>query len=124
MAEWPTLEELETQLGISSPEGLPLERVTILERALSASIEQVRIDTVGLEPTDPETGEPYPPGSEPEPSESMAAAALLLAVRITKAPDAPFGVAAVFDSGGLYKAVNDPDYRRLLKGQRLRFGIA
>jgi hypothetical protein len=108
---WPTLEELKSQLGINGE--LPFERETILSRALAASIEQVLTDTTGRLVEDLF-----------EPSDSQAAAALLLAVRIVKAPDAPFGIAAVFDSGGLYKATNDPDYRRLLKGERSNFGVA
>lgn len=108
MAEWPSLEELKAQLGITV--ALPLEREAILQRALSAAIDQVVLDTDIL--------------YLDAPTDSLAAAALLLAVRVTKAPDAPFGVAAVFDSGGLYKAVSDPDYRRLLKGARSSFGVA
>lgn len=111
MGAWPTLEELKVQLGING--ALPEDRETILSRALAASIDVVLKDTSGelLEDVD-------------QPSEQQAAAALLLAVRITKAPDAPFGVAAVFDAGGLYKATNDPDYRKLLKGERSNFGVA
>lgn len=118
MAEWPTIGELLLQLGVTVPLAeLPDDRQTTLERALAAAQEQVRIDTTGLEP---EEGEEELPAV----TDSQAAAALLLAVRITKAPDAPFGVAAVFDAGGIYKATNDPDYRRLLKGSRSRFGVA
>jgi len=108
---WPTLEELKSQLGINGE--LPQDRETVLTRALAASIDLVLTDTSGelLEDT-------------PEPTPQQAAAALLLAVRVVKAPDAPFGIAAVFDSGGLYKASNDPDYRKLLKGQRSNFGVA
>lgn len=107
---WPTLDELKTQLGIEPSLELPSDREAILQRALQAAQDQVVIDTSG--------------DGDLEPSESLAAAALLLAVRVTKAPDSPFGVAAVFDAGGLYKATNDPDYTRLIKGHRSRFGIA
>jgi hypothetical protein len=41
-----------------------------------------------------------------------------------KAPDAPFGVAAIFDTGGIYVARQNPNYLRLLKGSRQRFGVA
>jgi hypothetical protein len=108
MAEWPSLDELKAQLGITQE--LPLAREVILQRALAAAIDQVILDT-SIEYLD-------------TPTDSVAAAALLLAVRVTKAPDAPFGVAAVFDAGGIYKAVSDPDYRRLLKGHRAAFGVA
>lgn len=118
MAEWPTTDELLAQLGITvALEELPEPKQTTITRALAAAQEQVRIDTTGLEPAEGET-------ELPAVTDSQAAAALLLAVRVTKAPDAPFGVAAVFDMGGIYKAANDPDYRRLLKGSRRRFGIA
>jgi hypothetical protein len=116
---WPTLGELLVQLGINTAqEGIPADRLAILNRALAAAREQVEIDTVGFPAVEPAI---YPPEDPPE---SLAAAALHLAVRVVKAPDAPFGIAAVFDSGGIYKARNDPDYVRLLKGYRFNVGIA
>ncbi len=84
-------------------------------RALAAAKEQVQIDigaTIGDEA-----------GDEPL-TYSLAAAALLLAVRILKSPEAAFGVAAVFDGGGIYVAKQDVNYQRLIKGHRRRFGIA
>jgi hypothetical protein len=57
-------------------------------------------------------------------TDSLAAAALLLAVSVMKAPDAPFGVASTFDTGGIYVARHNPNYTRLLKGNRVRFGVA
>ena len=116
---WPTIAELRSELGISQTTSLPSEREVILARALAAAIEQVLIDCYGS------AGPPIlEPPVEFVPSASQEAAALLLAVKVTKAPSAPFGVAAVFDAGGLYVAANDPQYRRLLKGQRLAFGVA
>jgi hypothetical protein len=115
MAQWPTIGELLEQIGTTTPlEELPSDRQTILNRALAAAIELVKTDTTGDTEEEP----------APEPSEALSQAALLLAVRVVKAPDAPFGIAAVFDSGGLYKATNDPDYRKLLKGSRSNFGVA
>jgi hypothetical protein len=61
---------------------------------------------------------------EVTPNESLAQGALLLAVTAMKAPDAPFGVAAIFDTGGIYVARQNPNYLRLLKGSRQRFGVA
>lgn len=61
---------------------------------------------------------------EIEVTDSLAAAALLLATSVMKAPDAPFGVASTFDTGGIYVARHNPNYTRLLKGNRVRFGIA
>jgi hypothetical protein len=115
---WPTLEELKSELGITATT-LPPTREVILTRALDAAIEQVLIDCYGVA---------GPLEVEPPiafiPTASQEAAALLLAVKVTKAPSAPFGVAAVFDAGGLYVAARDPQYRRLIKGQRTSFGVA
>jgi hypothetical protein len=41
-----------------------------------------------------------------------------------KAPDAPYGVATVFDTGGFYVARQHPNYQLLLVGQRSSFGVA
>jgi hypothetical protein len=113
---WPTLEELKSELGITQT--LPPEREVILERALAAAQDQVKIDVAGRANAT-EYWE-----DEVDLTPSLEAAALLLAVKITKAPSAPFGVAAVFDAGGLYVAARDPQYRRLLKGHRVAFGVA
>ena len=58
------------------------------------------------------------------PNASTASAALILATMAVKAPDAPFGVAAVFDTGGLRVAAQHPTYLRMLVGNRRSFGIA
>jgi hypothetical protein len=47
-----------------------------------------------------------------------------LAVMVSKAPDAPYGIAAVFDTGGLAVAAQHPTYNRLLTGHRRSFGIS
>ena len=114
---WPTVDELKHELGITSV-SLPAAQVTILNRALAAAIAKVKIDVAGREDAE-EYWE-----DDPDLTPNLEAAALLLAVKVTKAPSAPFGVAAVFDSGGLYVAAQDPQYRRLLKGHRIAFGIA
>lgn len=108
---WPELDELKAQLGIKGE--LSADRELTLTRALAAAIEQVQQDTTPADAEEPT-----------EPTASLAAAALLLAVRVTKAPDSPFGVAAVFDAGAIRKVANDPDYKRLLKGHRSNFGVA
>jgi hypothetical protein len=107
MAEWPDLETLKRALGMDPDEAD--SRDDDLQLSLDAAVEQVEIDV----------GEPVT-----EPSASLARAALLLAVTVWKAPDAPFGVAAVFDAGGIYVARANPNYLRLLKGHRVAFGIA
>lgn len=105
MASWPELEELKSELGVTSSSS-----DTVLTRSLEASIEQVVIDCGG-EPIE-------------EPTASQAQAALVLAVMVAKAPAAPYGVAAVFDLGALRVAANHPTYLRLLVGQRTAWAIA
>jgi hypothetical protein len=128
MADWPNLALLKQALGVDRS-----DKDDLLEQALGAAIEGVIIDcggdpvsvsfssddvTVSL--VDASAEEPV----EIDVDDSLAAAALLLAVSITKAPDAPFGVASTFDTGGIYVARHNPNYTRLLKGHRVRFGIA
>lgn len=109
--DWPTVDELKRRLGIrTSDSGLD----TDAGNALDAAIEQVILDT-GWD-VDEDSG-------ELEVTASLHEAALLLAVATYKAPEAPFGVAAVFDMGGIYVARQNPNYQRLLVGQRLRFPI-
>jgi hypothetical protein len=132
--DWPTLAELKDILGVKGA-----ARDVTLRRALYAAIEQVGTD---LGYSDLTVDEESPDGAlvlegwvdrddddEPivvvvVPNASLSAAALLLATTTAKAPDAPFGVAAVFDMGGIYVARQNPNYQRLLKGRRLRFGVA
>ena len=57
------------------------------------------------------------------PTHSLSQAALILAVMTCKAPDAPYGVAAVFDLGGLRVAAQHPTYLRMLTGHRHAFGV-
>lgn len=109
---WPTLAELKLQLGVTSS-----VKDDLLERALGAAIEQVKVDCLGSRAI--ADGEDIT-----DPSLSQEQAAMLLAVMATKAPDAPYGVASVFDTGALYVARQHPGYQRLLVGQRSSFGIA
>jgi hypothetical protein len=83
-----------------------------VQDAIDAAIEIIEADT----------GQVF--GSGDAPSAKLSQAALLLAVSGFKAPDAPFGVAAIFDVGGLYVARSNPNSVRLIKGERVRFGIA
>jgi hypothetical protein len=112
VASWPTLEELKAELGVTvstSDEALA--------RSLEASIEQVQIDCLGDLPA-----VTHPIVTNPTASQSQAA--LVLAVMVAKAPAAPYGVAAVFDSGALRVSANHPTYLRLLVGQRTSWPIA
>jgi hypothetical protein len=101
---WPTLEELKAELGVTSSSS-----DVVLARSLDAAIGQVQIDCGG---------------PIVEPSSSQSSAALVLAVMVAKAPAAPYGVAAVFDSGALRVSANHPTYLRLLVGQRTAWPIA
>jgi len=112
MAEWPDADAVKRRLGITSASA---ELTADVELSLEAAIEQV-LNDVGR---DPEID-----SGEVEVTASLSAAALLLAVSCFKAPDAPYGVAAVFDTGGLYVARDHPSYQRLLVGARETFGIA
>lgn len=112
MAEWPEADEVKRRLGItSSSSGVDAD----VASALEAAIEQVTLDTGWDSEEDSGTLEV---------TASLHEAALLLAVACFKAVDAPHGVAAVFDLGGIYVARQNPHYDRLLVGQRVRFPIA
>jgi hypothetical protein len=110
---WPDLARLKQVLGVTSD-----TQDDLLDAALDAAIEQVQIDVSGSAATFDDTD--YPDG----PTASLAQAALLLAVMTVKAPDAPYGVAAVFDTGGIRVAAEHPSYLRMLVGQRKTFGLA
>ena len=109
---WPTLAEVKLQLGVTAS-----VKDDLIQRALDAAIEQVKVDCLGSRAI--ADGEDIT-----SPSASQEQAAMLLAVTTVKAPDAPFGVAAVFDTGVFYAARQHPAYQRLLVGQRSSFGIA
>ena len=112
MADWPELAQLKQALNVNTT-----ARDTLLQSALAAAIEQVQTDTAG-------SSEAFEDASEGlEITESLSQAALVLAVMVTKAPDAPYGVAAVFDTGGLRVAAQHPTYERLLTGSRHSFGV-
>ena len=112
MADWPTLDELKLSLNVNTD-----ARDSLLTPALAAAIDQVKIDCAG-------TPEAFDDASEGlEVTDSLSQAALLLAVMVTKAPDAPYGVAAVFDTGGLRVASTHPTYTRLLTGSHNAFGV-
>lgn len=113
MAAWPTLAQLKLALNVNTD-----ARDTLLQPALDAAIDQVKIDCAGTPEAFDDTSEGL------EVTNSLSQAALLLAVMVTKAPDAPYGVAAVFDTGGLAVAAQHPTYLRLLTGEQHAFGIA
>jgi hypothetical protein len=104
MAAWPDLLALKRALGVTST-----DRDTDLQLALDAAIEQTQLDA-GI--------------ATPTPSASLAQASLVLAVMVMKAPDAPYGIAGVFDVSAVKVAADHPTYQRLMAGQRARFPIA
>lgn len=131
MADWPDLAMLKQALGANTS-----AKDDLLQQALGAAIEGVVTDCGGapvvvtfsagapsVELVDPSPDDESVP-LEVRVTDKLASAVLLLAVSVMKAPDAPFGVASTFDSGGIYVARHNPNYIRLLKGNRLRFGIA
>jgi len=129
MADWPDLALLKQALGIDRD-----DKDTLLEDALAAAIEGVVADCGGS-PVEVEfgsDGEPMVSLTDPsaeEPIEitvtaKLARAALHRAGTVYKGPDAPFGVASVFDTGGIYVARWDPIYQSLIKGGRQRFAIS
>ena len=128
MAEWPTVAAVKVSLGVDVE-----TRDELIAAALAASIEQVGYDLgysevevieesdegftlMGTLDTDVDAVEIVP-------NNSISQAALILSVMAVKAPDAPFGIAAVFDTGGLRVAAQHPTYQRMLTGNRQSFGI-
>jgi len=131
MAVWPDLGMLKQALGVDRD-----DKDNLLQQALGAAIEGVVTDCGGSPVTvswgSPPDDEPIvelvdPSATDPievTVNSKLAQAALHRAVTVYKGPDAAFGVASVFDSGGIYVARYDPIYMALIKGNRQRFGIA
>jgi hypothetical protein len=132
-AAWPTVAEVKQVLGISTD-----ARDSVITAAVGAAIEQVAVDIgylqVAVEEADgvftleAVTPAAYDEDEEAEaaevnPSYSVSQAALILSVQAVKAPDAPYGVAAVFDTGGLQVAAEHPTYLQMLLGERLSLGF-
>ena len=128
MASWPDLTALKQALGADRS-----DKDDLLEQSLGAAIEGVVADCGGsavsvsftsgsptVDLVDLSAEEPV----EIAVDDRLAAAALLRAIIIYKAPDAPFGVASTFDSGGIYVARYMPRYYELLKGHRQRFALS
>jgi hypothetical protein len=109
LPSWPAVSDVVSVLGL--PAGTTSD---VLEAATAAAADMVRIDT-GWTDSDPVS---VPP--------ALWSAALLAAVVTLKAPEAPHGIASVFDVGALHVARDHPTYRRLLRGMRRgsAFGVA
>lgn len=130
MADWPTVAALKRALSIEESNDT---RDADLAAAVAAAVEQVGWDlgyqqvAVVEESGEPlmltGTLDPEQTVAEVVPNNSSSQAALILATMTMKAPDAPFGIAAVFDTGGLRVAAQHPTYLRMLVGNRQSFGI-
>lgn len=134
MALWPTLAEVKTVLGVNTD-----ARDGVLTAATAAAIEHVLIDigyrdVVVVYLSDVFSASVVHPDDSDEsgdesgsglytPSYSVSQAALILAVAVAKAPDAPYGIAAVFDAGALRVAAENPAYQQMLLGKHVAFGV-
>lgn len=104
MADWPELDELKLKLDVKSTDW-----DEHLERILEAAVEQVQIDV----------GEDVD-----EPTSSLAAAALVLAVDVGSTEGGEAGSGRSVAAAALSASTRLPKYQRLLKGHRMRFGMA
>ena len=140
MADWPTVEAVKQSLGVTTT-----AKDDVIASAVKAAIEQVAVDlgyqditvsedsgsgdagyvlTAGVFIHDADTGGEVSDPVEVVPTNSMSNAALILAVMVVKAPDAPYGIAAAFDLGAVRVASDHPTYTKMLTGQRVRFSVA
>ena len=120
MASWPDVDQVKRRLGITRVDaGLTAD----VQLALDASIETVQQDAAdwlaGTFPADQATD----PATVRDPDARLVSAAILLAVSCYKAPDAPFGVAGVFDTAAIAVRDQHPTYVELLRGHRSDFGV-
>lgn len=121
MASWPDVSQVKRRLGITRDDAGTNADVQL---ALDAAIETVEQDAAdwlaGTWPAD-QAADPAEPR---EPDARLASAALLLCVSCYKAPDAPHGIAGVFDTAAIAVRDQHPQYQELLRGHRSSFGIA
>lgn len=109
MAEWPVGAAVKRRVGISRSDVAVDADVDL---ALEAAIEAVTEDC-----------QTWLTDHDDAPDARLASAALLLAVSTYKAPDAPFGVAGVFDVAAIRVSREHPSYQGLIRGHRADFGI-
>ena len=108
MAEWPDLDTLKRALDVDND-----AFDTELEGVLASAIEQVKTDVAGsVDSFDDEDADPVYTVTD-----SLAEAARLLAVRLSRAP----GESAESTTWAAHR--QDVQYQRLLKGQRRTFGV-
>lgn len=106
MASWPDIAQVKRRLGITRNDA---ESNADVQLALDTAIETVQQDAAG-----------WLAVQEPEgtPDARLASAALLLAVVSYKAPDAPHGVAGIFDTAAIAVRDQHPAYQELMRGHR------
>lgn len=109
MASWPTAAQVKRRLGITRNDA---ESNADVQLALDTAIETVQQDAAAWLESEAET-----------PDARLASAALLLAVVSYKSPDAPHGVAGIFDTAAIAVRHEHPAYQELLRGHRVDFGI-
>ncbi len=114
--QWPTAADVKRRLGINAPSA---DIDSDVESALRAAIEMVEADCS----TDNGDGSRTPLYDPEVIPDRLAQAAVLLTASTYKAPDAPYGVAGIFDVAAIYVAREHPTYANLLKGYRGDFGI-
>jgi hypothetical protein len=120
VADWPDVDAVKRRLGITRNDA---ELNADVQLATAAAIEAVQADCAAwLAGTFPSADADDPPTPR-DPDARLASAALLLAVSTYKAPDAPYGVAGVFDTAAIAVRDQHPQYGELLRGHRHDFGI-
>lgn len=122
MASWPSADDVKRRVAITRVDAGATADVQL---ALDAAIETVKQDAAGwFAGTFPLADATDPPTPRTDPDARLASAATVLAVSCYKAPDAPFGVAGVFDTAAIAVRDQHPTYVELLRGHRSDFGIA
>lgn len=109
---WPAEDDVKRRLGITRDDDSTNADVS---SALAAAIEIVTADC---------SDDGVPSFDAEDVPARLREAALLLTVAVYKAPDAPFGVAGIFDTAALYVAREHPAYGNLVRGFRRDFGIS
>ena len=118
---WPTIEDVKRRVGITRSDADVDSDVT---RALGAAILTVEEDCAAWLDGSFPAADAVDPLEPREPDAKLESAALLLAVSTYKAPDAPHGVAGVFDVSAIRVAREHPNYQELIRGRRSDFGIS
>ena len=117
---WPDADAVKRRVGITRTDAATDADV---QTALDAAILTVSEDCAAwLAGTFPPAAAADPPVVR-EPDAKLSSAALLLAVSTYKAPDAPHGIAGVFDVSAIRVSREHPNYQELVRGRRSDFGI-